>query len=218
MSNEQLADLLEEAARRLRQSDIAPSPTKGRMLSTAEVAREAGVHAQTVRRNALAIDGKYIGGSQGWSFPAKAPQWFAGLRPGEAEQLDWAQVHFKSKTIEVLAHTSKTRDSRFVKMEPALIAWLKPYAKTAGLIAGINLRPRWRSVKEAAGYGSEEHQTKWVEDIMRHSYASYWLALHQNRAELAEMMGNSVNVIKSHYRRPVLKAEAKRYWGLRPTA
>lgn len=142
---------------------------------------------------------------------------FAGLRPGEAEQLDWAQVHFESEAIEVLAHTSKTRDSRFVKMEPTLIRWLKPFAKASGLVAGKKLRPRWKSVRESAGYGSAEGQRRWVEDIMRHSYASYWLAIHSNRAELAELMGNSVAVIRSHYRRPILRKQAEAYWALSPS-
>ncbi len=139
---------------------------------------------------------------------------FAGLRPGEAEQLDWQHVHFKTKTIEVLSHTSKTRDTRFVQMEPTLIKWLKPYAKKSGRIVGVNFRPKFEAVRLAAGYDPEDKETKWVQDIMRHSYASYWLAIHQNRAQLAELMGNSVEVIRAHYRRPILKSEAAKYWAL----
>jgi integrase len=46
---------------------------------------------------------------------------FAGLRPGEAEQLTWKNIHFETSEIEVLAATSKTREDRFVHMEPTLI-------------------------------------------------------------------------------------------------
>jgi hypothetical protein len=58
----------------------------------------------------------------------------------------------------------------------------------------------------------------WVPDICRHSFGFYWLALHKNRAELTELMGNSVQVIKAHYRAPVLEAEAVAvaYFALRP--
>jgi len=140
---------------------------------------------------------------------------FAGLRPGEAEQLDWKYVHFDTKTVEVLGHTSKTRDSRFVKMEPTLIEWLKPFAKASGLIVGVNFRKKWNSVTKAAGYDPKDKETCWVQDIMRHSYASYWLAVHQNRAQLAELMGNSVGVIRAHYRRPILPVEAEKYWALK---
>jgi hypothetical protein len=50
----------------------------------------------------------------------------------------------------------------------------------------------------------------------RHSFGSYWLALHKNRAELVELMGNSVQVIKVHYRAPVLESDAVAYFALRP--
>jgi integrase len=141
---------------------------------------------------------------------------FAGLRPGEAEQLDWQHVHFKTKVIEVLGHTSKGRESRFVPMEKNLVAWLKPYAQQDGRVVGSNFRKELDSVKRAAGYDPADKNSRWVQDIMRHSYASYWLALHQNRAQLAEHMGNSVDVIRAHYRRPILKSEARKYWALTP--
>lgn len=143
---------------------------------------------------------------------------FAGLRPGEAEQLDWKHVHFDTETIEVLGHTSKTRDSRFVKMEANLVKWLKPYAKESGRIVGVNFRPKFETVKRAAGYDPTNKESKWVMDVMRHSYASYWLAVHKNRAELAELMGNSVEIIRAHYRRPILSVMAEKYWSLTPAA
>jgi integrase len=141
---------------------------------------------------------------------------FAGLRPGEAEQLDWERVNFKTKSIEVLSHTSKGRETRFVPMEPALIRWLKPYAKKDGRIVRSNFRKKWELVKRAAGYDPTNKKSRWVQDIMRHSYASYWLAVHQNRAALAERMGNSVDVIRAHYRRPILPKVAAQYWALTP--
>ena len=142
---------------------------------------------------------------------------FAGLRPGEAEQLDWAQVHFASKSIEVLGHTSKGRETRFVPMEAALIRFLKPHAKKQGHVVGSNFRKKWEAVKRAAGYDPTDQKLRWVQDILRHTYASYWLAIHQNRAALAEHMGNSVEVIRAHYRRPILAAVARQYWVLSPT-
>lgn len=141
---------------------------------------------------------------------------FAGLRPGEAEQLDWQHVHFKTKVIEVLGHTSKGRESRFVQMEKNVITWLKPYAQARGRVVGSNFRKEWETVKRTAGYDPANKNSRWVQDIMRHSYASYWLAIHQNRAQLAELMGNSVDVIRAHYRRPILRNDASKFWSLRP--
>ena len=141
---------------------------------------------------------------------------FAGLRPGEAEQLRWERINFDTRSIEVLGETSKGRETRFVTMEETLIRWLKPFAKKQGHVVRSNFRKKWESVKRDAGYDPTDKAKRWVQDIMRHSYASYWLALHQNRAQLAELMGNSVDVIRKHYRRPILKADAERFWQTMP--
>jgi integrase len=71
-------------------------------------------------------------------------------------------------------------------------------------------------VRSAAGYAPNGDGTKWTVDILRHTYASYWLATHQNRAQLAELMGNSVEVIRKFYRQPILKSDTKKFWALRP--
>jgi hypothetical protein len=51
---------------------------------------------------------------------------------------------------------------------------------------------------------------------MRHSFGSYWLAIHADRPHLAELMGNSVDVIKKHYRRAIPRTEAEKFWQIRP--
>jgi hypothetical protein len=63
-----------------------------------------------------------------------------------------------------------------------------------------------RAVKIAAGLGD------WPIDVLRHSYGSNWLAVHQNGAALAENMGNSVDVIRQHYRKAIPPAVAREYW------
>jgi integrase len=154
---------------------------------------------------------------------------FAGMRPGEVEQLDWSRIDFSTNTIEVLAHTSKVRESRFVHMEPNLLQWLTPHKKSAGSITGglrnDPLKKALRPVKRAAGWFSKLDAVKaecdpneWVYDVMRHSYGSYWLAVNHDRAKLAELMGNDVKVIKKHYRRPILEATARKYWEILPEA
>ncbi len=51
---------------------------------------------------------------------------------------------------------------------------------------------------------------------MRHSYGSYWLAAHKQRAVLGEHMGNSVEMIKKHYKRVVSNAAQDEYWKITP--
>jgi integrase len=138
---------------------------------------------------------------------------FAGLRPFECRQLDWSDVDFETNHIFVRAKTSKKRESRYAQIEPTLVTWLTPYAKTSGPICGVNFRRQWESLIAKAGYSPDR---PWPQDSLRHSYASYWLALHQNRAQLAELMGNSVEVIRKFYRQPISKPRCAAFWALGP--
>jgi integrase len=142
---------------------------------------------------------------------------FAGVRPGEAEQLTWEKIHFETEQIEVLGETSKTREDRFVRMEPTLIEWLLPFRKVEGQIIGSNFTNDFKEVRRRTGFGNDENATcRWPKDVLRHTYASYWLPIHKDRAHLAELMGNTLAVIKTHYRRAIPEIVAKSFWSLRP--
>jgi hypothetical protein len=65
-------------------------------------------------------------------------------------------------------------------------------------------------------HGENEDGEIWVEDVLRHSYASYWLAIHKNRAQLAENMGNSLTMFKKHYKQVVKNSDAKTFWKIVP--
>jgi integrase len=68
---------------------------------------------------------RLIGAAVASDYPASvipylAVQLFAGLRPFEAQRLRWEFVHFETGQLEVKAATSKTRETRFVPLEPLL--------------------------------------------------------------------------------------------------
>jgi integrase len=139
---------------------------------------------------------------------------FAGLRPGEGEQLRWENIHFGTKEIEVLAPTSKVKETRFVPMNQVLLRWLSRYRRRHGAIIGKRFSRDLRMVKKIAGYGPDR---KWVTDVLRHTFGSHWLAKYKDRARLAEIMGTSVEMIKKSYKRAVPIQEWKGYWALRPS-
>jgi integrase len=139
---------------------------------------------------------------------------FAGLRPGEAQQLKWEQVHFATGQIEVLKSTSKTKETRFVTLSSILTEWLLPFSKHRGPITGSNFTKHWKAVRQSTGYNPESNP--WHVDILRHTFASYWLAIHQDRARLAEEMGNSADVIKRFYKRAISRQSAEAFWKLEP--
>jgi len=60
--------------------------------------------------------------------PAFALGLFAGLRPeSEVWPLDWSQIDFKDKTVDV-NQSKNLAGERFVKMSENLIEWLRPQA------------------------------------------------------------------------------------------
>jgi integrase len=51
---------------------------------------------------------------------------FAGLRMSEIKQLDWRNVDFEHRIIDVDETIAKTRQQRNVEMCDLLVAWLTP--------------------------------------------------------------------------------------------
>lgn len=156
--------------------------------------------------------------------PFVAVSLFAGLRPGEAEQLKWENIDFETSELDVLAATSKTGKLRHVRMQPTLVAWLRPYADRRGTIVGDAWRDKWESVRRICGYkigvapegGWPKEAKSWPEDVLRHTFASYWLPIHKSKSELAMQMGNSEAVVDKHYRRTIRESVAAKFWALRP--
>lgn len=131
---------------------------------------------------------------------------FAGLRPSELRALRWDNIDFKTHEIRV-----ESEQIRYVPMHMNLAAQLDPYREKGGEIIPRNWRKKMDCVKAMAGYGEGK---RYPSDGLRHSFGSYWLALHNDRPRLAEIMGNSVDVIKRHYRKAIPKSEAEQFWSL----
>ena len=133
---------------------------------------------------------------------------FAGIRPDEIKALDWRNVNFDRKEIKVTAGTAKTKDSRYVRMSPNLIAWLLPHRKTDGLI--FYSKRFFNSTRKKAG-------VMWANDIMRHTYASNHCVIH-GTDDTADQLGHKgKSMLFKHYRRAVSESEAKLFWEIRPS-
>ncbi|MEA3188169.1 MAG: hypothetical protein QOD99_1999 [Chthoniobacter sp.] len=136
---------------------------------------------------------------------------FAGLRTAEMFDLDWRAIDWQQGFINVNAQAAKTAKRRLVKILPPLEAWLQPFAKLSGTFAITNFQKRHREFFKAAGF------VRWKVNGLRHSYATYHLAKWQNAAALAKEMGNSVGVIREHYRNLAAPKDADRYWDIQPS-
>jgi integrase len=136
---------------------------------------------------------------------------FAGLRDAEIKRLDWAEVDQARKHIEITAVKAKSARRRIVPMQPNLSAWLRPYSGKTGRFVPDGYRGKIERVRKAAGL------TRWPNNGLRHSFASYRLAAIHDAPRVASELGHtSPQMLYSTYRELVLPSEAERYWNIRP--
>ena len=152
---------------------------------------------------------------------------FAGLRPEETNRLSWqTDVRVGEQAIIIGDQFSKTAqrviDDKFIW--ETLSHWLLPYGQQQGSIVpdGLKLQARFRRLKKAAGFACTTQDIlnglpAWVEDGLRHTFATYFLKKTGDIIRTSFIMGNSPKVIHNHYKGRGFTADAERFWNLRPT-
>ena len=147
---------------------------------------------------------------------------FCGIRPtGELPELDWTDIILDDSHPQVVIRpeVSKTNRRRFVDLSPNAVAWLEAYRLAGGSMTGpvVNglsedtLATHRKANREAAGV------TRWVQQGMRHTFCSNWLALHKDVNKLVLMSGHdSPDTMWRHYHRGVTETEARAYWAILP--
>jgi integrase len=132
---------------------------------------------------------------------------FAGLRTAEVERIEWRDVDLASGFITVASDRAKTKARRLVPIASNLARWLAPYSARVGLV--WNATPN--DLQDARSSCTKASGVKWKPNALRHSYASYRLAIIQNAAQVALEMGNSSEIVFKHYRE-LVKPEAALKW------
>ena len=142
----------------------------------------------------------------------------AGLRLQEIARLTWQDVWRVPGHIEIAATKAKTRQRRLVEIVPALAAWLQPYC-------GLN-GPVWAGTAERANTLDNFHHmfAEMLDELgvpkrrngLRHSFCSFHFALHANENLTAQQAGNSPAMIHGHYKGLATKAEAGKWFKVRP--
>jgi integrase len=134
---------------------------------------------------------------------------FGGCRREEVEKMDWSHIDFENGHINITAEISKVRTERFAPINDTLKAWLLTIKTRKGAIVSRNLMRPLRQVWKAAKV------YPWPQDAHRHSFISY------RRTQVGDSItaleaGTSESIIKRHYKRPVSKEAAERYFAIRP--
>jgi integrase len=149
------------------------------------------------------------------------------------EILQWQDILFDKKLIVIRAEVAKqTRrksgDRRFVRIEPALEEWLKPYKKKSGpvvefteswfrkLLRGTKKAPKETDPPACHGLFRLAQVTP-PDNGLRHSFASYWLARTgaEGVGKLAIQLGDSESVAKRHYIESLMPGDGDAWFGIR---
>ncbi len=143
---------------------------------------------------------------------------FAGLRPFEAQRLDWSNIDLDAKKLYVRKSKKRDRGNRTIDMMDNLVEWLRPYRQDAGAIiprpndSANYFRLRFRALTRSPELAPFCHP--WRYDIMRHSFGSYFYARSKNENETAVVMGTSPQMLFRHYRSDVRKEDVEAWWEL----
>ncbi|MBI5817578.1 MAG: hypothetical protein HZA88_01195 [Verrucomicrobia bacterium] len=138
---------------------------------------------------------------------------FAGLRPEELRRLPADAVKVAEGVIVVGAGVAKRPSRGSVPIHETLAAWL-PHCgigRSGLAVPARNFRRRLAALREAAGI------ERWPHDGLRHSFGSYDFAMHGDADVTANRMRHGdKRVFHAHYKALVSRADAGRYWALRP--
>ena len=131
---------------------------------------------------------------------------FAGIRPDEILGIDWSEIDLATKTVRV--NKTKTRLRRIVPLHPRATALLSACRVQAGPVSPGNqtIRRFKRDARIRLGLSA------WPKDVLRHTAASYLLALHGDVGRVAMMLGNSPNILLTHYHEPVNASNCALFW------
>ena len=128
--------------------------------------------------------------------PAVGLLLFAGIRPQEVRRLKWKDIDLEEGFITVRSQCSKTGGVRHVEIAPALKRILtKHKGEEESTICPSNWRRKWKNIREESGF-----KNVWVQDILRHTYASYFAKRFRDLPRLQLNMGHrDLSLLRSRY-------------------
>ena len=111
--------------------------------------------------------------------------------------------------IEVRAGQAKTASRRVVPITGNLAAWLEPIKRTGKVVSSKNLHVDVSALARAL-------KIDWPNNVLRHSFISYRIAIVQSADQVALEAGNSPSIIFKHYRELTTPEVAEKWFGIMP--
>ena len=143
--------------------------------------------------------------------PAVGLLLFAGIRPREVRRLKWKDIDLEEGFITVRSQCSKTGGVRHVEIMPALKRILAKYKSDGkSAICPPDWNRKWKNIREESGF-----KGTWVQDVLRHTYASYFAKRYRDLPRLQLNMGHrDLSLLRSRYVNMVgiKKSDAKAFF------
>lgn len=194
------------AASPARKVDV-PAPTKPAraILTPEQMSSLLGAAGTQMRAGAQMLAGICLGG-------------FAGLRTSEIIrsklEIDVDEIHIEDgktggRYVAVLPVFARFWPGEFVRPDPIAFARFLP---------GEFIQPDYRTFRRHRSKLIKSLGWKeWPANCLRHSFASYHLAMWEDAGKTAYQLGHtSPQMVYKAYARAVKKADAVRWWSLRP--
>jgi integrase len=153
---------------------------------------------------------------------------FAGVRTAEIQRLEWRDLDFEAKEIHIRPETiKKTRGGwreRYVRMEAAFLRHCPapgtgPVIPLTNRLFGVRVRvlkDRMATALESQGRPEAARwRDGWPDNCLRHSFASYHLAIREDAGATAYQMGHTApGTLYREYARAVRRSDADCWWAL----
>ena len=140
---------------------------------------------------------------------------YTGIRPREVRRLTWRDIDTEEKTITVRSQCSKTGGVRQVEIPPVLNRLLITHSRELKeeKICPTDWQRRWRKIRDNSGF-----RGRWVQDVLRHTYASFHAKNYADLPRLQLNMGHrDLSLLRSRYvnMHGISRAEAKCFFELK---
>jgi integrase len=148
-----------------------------------------------------------VKGSRNFLVPYFVLGGLCGLRHAEINRLDWTDIDLSQRIVRISAAKAKTSANRIVPLCDSAVVWLTEFHQTKGQICSDRQSKYARDV-------AKKLDIPWPANGLRHSYGSYRLAQVKSAPQVALEMGNTPQMIFSHYRSVVTEKDAEYWFGL----
>lgn len=134
-----------------------------------------------------------------------ALQAWTGARTSEIQRHGLAALNLERMEYHVSRGKVRTAGDRIIAIAGCARVWLEKAAGAEMPACDTTLTDWFTANCKAAG-------VRRINNGLRHSFASYWMAVHGDGARLSAMMGTELGTLHKHYRKGVSKTEGERWF------